>query len=187
MRKPFQSLRLALGASVAAAGLAGALPAVAQQAPPVAVPPPLPIPPTQREDRIVTRPPDIIGPPVVVRPGGSPPPRPSMITNPAWVRSPAPEYPRPAIAAGVESGRVTLSCIVLPNGRLNDCVVRNESPPGLGFAESALAATIQARVSPRTVDGAAENARVTFTVRYMLPPEPEPLPPPPLPPPPPRR
>ena len=187
MRTPFQSLRLALGASAAAAGLAGALPAVAQQAPPVAVQPPLPIPPTQREDRIVTRPPDIIGPPVIVRPDGSPPPRPSVITNPSWARPPAPEYPLAAMKAGVESGRVTLSCIVQPNGQLTGCTVRNETPPGLGFAESALAATQRARVSPRTVDGAAEHARVTFTVRYMLPPEPEPLPPPPLPPPPPRR
>lgn len=182
MRKPFQSLRLALAASIAVAGLAGALPAVAQQAPSTTAQPPLPILPTPREDRIETRPPDIIGPPVVIRPNGPPPPRPSVITNPAWSRSPAPEYPEAAVAAAVESGRVTLSCIVLPNGHLNECVVRNETPPGLGFAESALASTQRARVSPRTVDGAAERARVTFTVRYMLPPEPEPpLPVPPTP------
>ena len=184
MRIPIQSLRLALGVSAAGAGLIclAAFGVIAQERPHAPGPPaagdtgpaPIPTPPIFKEDRIRNRPPDCLD----CRP--SPPPRPSVITNPSWVRPPTPEYPDAAIDAAVESGRVTLSCIVLPNGLLSDCVVRNETPPGLGFAESALAATQRARVSPRTVDGAAVGARVTFTVRYMLPPEPKP--PVPLPP-----
>ena len=174
MRAPFQSLRLVLGASLLAAGaVAAPSGALAQQARP-APPPVLAIVPTRPEDRIeYTRPPDLVPPPLVqVRP--APPPRPPVITDPAWVRPPYPEYPEQAVAAGIDAGRVTLSCIVQPTGSLTDCVVRDETPPGAGFAESALMAATRARVAPRTVDGAAEPARVSFRVRYVAPPEPEP-------------
>jgi protein TonB len=178
MRKPFQSLSPALGVSAAATSLVwlAAFGVIAQERPhapgaPAAGdtgPAATAAPPVFKEDRIAVRPPDCLdcGPP--------PPPRPSLITNPSWVRPPTPEYPEAALDAAVESGRVTLSCIVLQNGLLTNCEVRDETPAGLGFAESALVASARARVSPRTVDGAAALARVTFTVRYMLPPEPAP-------------
>lgn len=178
MPKPFQSLRLVPGVSAAAASLIclAAFGVIAQERPHAPGPPaagetdpaPIPAPPIFKEDRVRIRPPDCLD----CRP--SPPSRPSVITNPSWVRPPTPEYPEAAIDAAVVSARVTLSCIVLQNGLLTNCEVRDETPAGLGFAESALAASARARVSPRTVDGAAELARVTFTVRYMLPPEPEP-------------
>ncbi|HYC69069.1 TonB family protein [Brevundimonas sp.] len=177
MRNPFQSLSPARGVSAAAASLVwlAAFGVIAQERPHAPGPPagdaspaPVPAPPIFKEDRIAIRPPDCLD----CRP--SPPPRPSVITNPAWASPPSPEYPKAAMDAAVASGRVTLSCIVLQNGVLTNCEVRDETPPGLGFAESALVASARARVSPRTVDGAAELARVTFTVRYILAPEPTP-------------
>lgn len=73
---------------------------------------------------------------------------------------------------------MTLQCVINPNGTLTNCDVKDETPAGVGFRESALTSVARARVSPRTVDGAAVAARVTFTIRYLAPPE-EPLPLPP--------
>jgi len=133
---------LALGAGALAA------PAVAQdQAPPLILMP---------------------APPVAVPLPYDPPPRPSVITNPAWARQPMPRYPEPALAKGVE-GRTRLECVVMPNGRLTECKLLLETPEGLGFGAEALAAARDtARVSPRTVDGAAVAARVTFNVEFRL-------------------
>lgn len=185
MRKPIQSLRLILGASVTAAGLvvgptaSGAIaqerpyasePPVAGQSAPPPVPVPVPVPPTRSGDRL-----EYTRPPTCLTCAPAAPPIPREITNPAWVRPPMPEFPEQAIAAGIASGRVTLSCVVLPDGLMHDCVLRNETPAGYGFAAAAIAATARARVSPRTVDGAAVGARVTFSVRYQMPP-PDPVP-----------
>ena len=127
-------------------------------------PPPVVVP--RKEDRV-----EYTGPPVIV-PGPPPPPappappRPSMITNPSWARQPTPEFPERAQAGGIVSGAVSLDCQIQPNGSLSDCSVVSEDPAGAGFAQAALAATRRARLSPRTVDGAAPGARTRFTVRF---------------------
>ena len=143
-----------------------------QVRPPVAVPnappPPvtLPIEPTKKEDRVEYR-----GPPVIV-PGPPPPPappappRPSVITQPAWSRQPAGEFPERALSRGIYSGTVVLSCTANPNGSLSGCSINSEDPSGAGFGQAALAGARRARLSPRTVDGAATGARVTFTTRF---------------------
>jgi protein TonB len=39
----------------------------------------------------------------------------------------------------------------------------------MGFGQEAIRGTRRARLSPRTVDGAATGARVTFTTRFQAP------------------
>jgi protein TonB len=131
--------------------------------------PPVLTPPTKKEDRI-----ENTAPPVVTTTPPQPapvpaPPRPSVITNPSWARQPSVEFPERASARGIESGRVVMNCLVNPNGSMSDCNVVSEDPPGSGFGAAAQAGARRARLSPRTVDGAAQGARVNFTVRFTPP------------------
>jgi protein TonB len=169
--------------SVAALSLAMAGPAPAQQAEPkpkpgatgTSPPPPVLILPSPRQtDR--TAPPVVV--PGVRPPPGPPPPPPNrwFITNPSWARQPQPEYPAAAIANGVTEARVTLRCLAHPNGALSGCEVIEETPAGHGFAASVIAAANRARMSPRTVDGVVQGARVQFTTRFVAPPPVEPAP-----------
>ena len=139
---------------------------------PVTLPvPPLPVPPTPKEDRIEsTIPPGRIDGPVTI-PLPPPPPKPSVITNPSWSRQPPIEFPERAQSRGIENGTVVLNCLVNQNGSVTDCNIVSEDPSGAGFGSAALAGARRARLSPRTVDGAAVNARVTFTTRFRLPSE----------------
>ncbi|MBA4805425.1 MAG: energy transducer TonB [Brevundimonas sp.] len=138
--------------------------------PPPPPPPPvtLPIEPTKKEDRV-----EYTGPPVIV-PGPPPPPappappRPSVITQPSWSRPVQPEFPERAQSRGIEEGSVEVSCTVRPDGSLANCQILNENPSGAGFGQAVLSATRRARVSPRTVDGAAQGATVRWTVRFRL-------------------
>ncbi len=111
------------------------------------------------------RPPEVI---TSVAPTVSPPPRPSVITNPEWARAPEVVYPQAALSRDVE-GWVVLTCTVTRVGRLVDCVVDDETPRGFGLAESALEGSATARVSPRTVDSLAVDARATYRTSYRLP------------------
>lgn len=131
--------------------------------------PPVITPPTKKEDRIENTAPPVITPDPP-RPAPLPaPPRPSVITNPSWSRQPAAEFPERAASRGIESGRVVLNCLVSPNGSMSDCNVVSEDPAGAGFGSAAVAGARRARLSPRTVDGAAQGARVTFTMRFVPP------------------
>ena len=125
-----------------------------------------------------------VAPPVII-PGPPAPPRdpnlPSVITNPSWARLASPEFPETATANGVAEGRATVRCTANRNGTLANCVVIEEMPEGQGFGAAALAAARRARLSPRTVDGAAENASVQFTVRFIAPVGEASPPPPPTP------
>lgn len=166
MRGRFQSL----GAVVAvAAGALTVAPAGAQQTKPK--PAPTPAPP------VITVP----APTVPISPAPPRPPRDrndaAIITNPSWARQPMPEYPEIATANGVTSGRVVLRCLSTPTGALTACETVSETPEGQGFAASALAAAARARLSPRTVDGAATGARIQFAIRFLMP-EAEPAQPP---------
>lgn len=70
------------------------------------------------------------------------------------------------MSRGIENGTVVMNCLVNANGSLTDCNVVSETPAGAGFAQAAQAGARRARLSPRTVDGAATNARVVFTTRF---------------------
>lgn len=96
------------------------------------------------------------------------PSRLSVVTNPGWSLHPRPEYPAQALSAGIEGGTVNLSCTAQSDGRLANCSVVEETPPGQGFGMAALAAARNARLSPRTIDDAATGAQVRFTMRFRL-------------------
>jgi TonB family protein len=170
MRKPIQSLSLALAASIAAVGVASGSPILAQQTPSAASPPDQALP-AAREDRIENRPPDCLDCRSAL------PPIPPEIVRVRWLRPPQAEYPALALSRGIEEGRVTLECLATMSGALESCRVLSESPAGVGFGDSALAASAAARVAPTTVDGTPTESRMTFTVRYReVPKDPLPLP-----------
>ena len=68
------------------------------------------------------------------------------------------------------SGRVVLTCHVLPSQRLRDCRVVRESPTGYGFALGALAAAKTFLVKPPQRNGVIlEQARVAIPVSFINP------------------
>jgi protein TonB len=147
-------------------GIADAALAQSKPAPkPGTTPPPpvliLPAPPQRN-----------VAPPVIV-PGPPPAPRdpnlPTVIVNPSWARQPTVDYPTVAIANAVSAGRVVLRCTANPNGSLSNCIVIEEDPEGQGFAQAAISGARRARLSPRTIDGAAVGATVQFTIHFRAP------------------
>src|SRR4051794_975407 len=87
----------------------------------------------------------------------APAPKPSVITQPAWLRKPTGEdfaalYPKNAARDNVE-GRAVLRCRVTTTGELADCQVTDETPPGRGFGEAALAMAPKFAMRPQTKDG----------------------------------
>lgn len=72
------------------------------------------------------------------------------------------------IVALPTEGEVTLRCVAKSDGHLTDCIILSERPAGAGFGEEALRSARQAKLAPRTVRGAPENASVQFTVRFRM-------------------
>ena len=130
----------------------------------------------QTEDMILVEP----VPPPVAQPNPTPATEPvttvgpngEVVRPPAWVRQPMPEYPELAMRRGIESGDVVLRCETLAAGEFGACEVVSETPRGAGFGEVALAATRQARVKPRSIDGFETDGMTQFTVRFRMAPEP---------------
>ncbi|MEJ8405642.1 energy transducer TonB, partial [Brevundimonas vesicularis] len=133
--------------------------------PNIVPPPPVNITPTKKEDRV-----EYTGPPVNI-PGPPPPPappappRPSTITNVQWSRQPRPtadDFPARALEREI-SGSATVECTARSNGSPANCRVVSEEPAGMGFGRAAIRVVQRGQLSPRTVDGAAQDA--TFRVR----------------------
>ncbi|WP_292051303.1 energy transducer TonB, partial [Brevundimonas sp. UBA5866] len=144
-------------------------PVVTDIAPPVTVD----VEPTKKEDRR-----EYEGPPVVVQgpppppapPAPPPPPKASVITNPQWSRAPRPterDFPQRALDRGV-GGYAVVECTVTPSGRPEGCRTIEESPSGMGFGQAAQRIVQRGQLSPRTVDGAATNAKFTVRVPFNL-------------------
>lgn len=140
-----------------------------QPRPPVAVPdvptiPPLPVPPVER--RIEQPEPPRAPPPE--------PPRPSVITNPDWLRLPSGDdinryYPDRAQRMEVE-GRVTLNCSVTAKGTLESCSISNEDPNNMGFGDAAMRMTRLFKMRPQTKDGQpVSGGQVRIPIRFSLP------------------
>ncbi|MFN5211415.1 energy transducer TonB, partial [Brevundimonas sp.] len=141
-----------------------------------APPPPvtLNIEPTKKEDRV-----EYAGPPVIV-PGPPPPPappapvRPSVITNPDWVRRPsgadlARFYPERALERGI-SGSATVQGVVQENGRVTNCTIVEEDPAGQGFGRATVQLCSRFQMRPQTRDGApVGGARVNIPIRWQVP------------------
>jgi TonB family protein len=108
--------------------------------------------------------------------------RPSVITNPDWLRRPTGEdiaryYPEKASRAEVE-GRATVSCKVNAEGLLVGCSVVDETPADYGFGSAALNMALLFKMRPMTKDGVpVPGGTVRIPIRFMLPKgPPEPMP-----------
>jgi len=125
--------------------------------------PPLPVPPVEK--RIEEPRPPAAPPPE--------PPRPSVITNPDWIRRPGAEdyaryYPERASRMGV-SGRASISCTVTARGTLEGCSVSGEDPGDQGFGDAAIKMSKLFKMRPQTKDGApVDGGRVTIPIRFQM-------------------
>jgi TonB family protein len=96
------------------------------------------------------------------------------IANPDWIRRPTGEemannYPRVAQLLGLD-GRAVIVCEVTLQGTTTNCVVKSETPVGMGFGEAAISLSDFFRMKPMTVDGApVAGGRVTVPMGFMVP------------------
>ena len=102
------------------------------------VPPPdVPMPTTQAEPVIsvvtATPPPEpvVIAPPVVVAPPAppAPPPKPAIRRGITPVVRVEPVYPRAAVRAGIEKGRVVARVMIDEKGNVTDVIIVSADPP----------------------------------------------------------
>jgi len=140
-----------------------------QPRPPAAVPldtptiPPLPVPPVEHHI-------DIPQPPAAAPAA----PRPSVITNPDWLRKPSSEdmaryFPDRAQRMGV-NGRATISCSVTAKGTLEGCSVISEEPSDQDFGSAAIRMSKLFKMRPKTADGApVEGGTVRIPIRFQAP------------------
>lgn len=84
--------------------------------------------------------------------------------EPVWTTPPTAAFPPGARARGATEGTVRLNCVVAPANRLSDCRVESEQPPGVGFAQSALAGAAAAQLDTST-DQAGRVVRTTIRFR----------------------
>ena len=108
--------------------------------------------------------------------------RPSVITNPDWMRRPTGEdmarfYPDKAQRDEIE-GRATIYCTVTAEGSLSGCSVVDETPADYGFGAAALNLGLLFKMRPMTKDGVpVSGGWVRIPIRFMLPKAaPEPIP-----------
>ena len=81
-----------------------------------------------------------------------------------WARPPRPAYPFPA---KYTAGFAMLSCMALPDGRLDACLVESEFPVDGGFGKQALKSTDDARL--QSSDGAPVSPRlIVFRTNFMM-------------------
>ncbi|MBX7249732.1 MAG: energy transducer TonB [Caulobacteraceae bacterium] len=90
--------------------------------------------------------------------------------KPSWRRLPSEEqmtavFPEQAWKDGV-SGGATLECTVMVTGRVKDCIVKIETPPGQGFGAAVLSLSRYFVVTPRRINGRPVEARIN--IPYMM-------------------
>ena len=84
--------------------------------------------------------------------------------NVTWARPPRPSYPFPGKYSG---GFAMLSCMALPDGRLDDCLIESEFPSDGGFGKQALRSTGDARLEAS--DGAPISPRlIVFRTNFVM-------------------
>lgn len=99
-----------------------------------------------------------------------PPTSPSVVVNPDWLRKPSSDdlraaWPVAAFKAGV-GGRAVITCQVTTQGLLTNCVVAEETPPGLNFGAAALLLAPAFVMKPKTVDGVPVVSKVTIPINF---------------------
>lgn len=98
---------------------------------------------------------------------------PSSDTAPDWKAIPYPAQPGCKGASLVDTrwrreGHVVLRCRVTAAGRVDNCTVMSEDPPGVGFGQVALGMTCSFRMKPKIVDGKPVDSEVTIPVQFAL-------------------
>jgi TonB family protein len=98
-------------------------------------------------------------------------PKPDKDTN--WLRRPTPEdllvvWPKEAWRSGL-GGIARINCVVTSQGRLQDCFVEAESPPGAHFGSAALLLSAQFAFRPATKDGHPVRTGARIPVNFVLP------------------
>lgn len=91
-----------------------------------------------------------------------------LITNPNWRTMPIAEFPSRATQNNIEVGEAIISCELLATGRLTNCTVVSEDPPGYGFGESAIRASRRARITPAVVNGVPQVGRVVYPQHFLI-------------------
>jgi len=100
--------------------------------------------------------------------------KPSIITQPDWLRRPVAEdmanyYPKAAAAANIE-GKATLHCRVTEAGALSDCTVSEEDPLDQGFGAAAMNLAPLFKMRPMTRDGVpVPGGKINIPIRFQLP------------------
>lgn len=96
----------------------------------------------------------------------------AMVAKPAWAAMPtAADFQStfPKSQNGVNDVRVVLGCTVEAGGALGGCAVAQETPPGQGYGEGALALASKFRVAPWGLDGAPTvGAKIRLPIHYEL-------------------
>ena len=96
----------------------------------------------------------------------------ATVTKPAWAQLPTPadfQATFPKTQNGVNDVRVVLGCTVEAGGVLGGCAVAQETPPGQGYGEGALALASKFRVAPWSIDGAPTvGAKIRLPIHYEL-------------------
>ncbi len=97
------------------------------------------------------------------------------ITKPSWAQTPTAEqlaffYPSAGIHAGRPTGRGTMACDVDAKGRLENCSIYQEDPPGLGFGEAALKVAKYFQMAPKDSAGrSVAGGRVIIPIVFRAP------------------
>ncbi len=80
-------------------------------------------------------------------------------------------YPEAAVDNHVE-GWARMKCRVMADGRLQDCSILAEEPPGFALGKATLYAARFFKMRPQTIDGApVESASVLIPLVWQLPPD----------------
>jgi protein TonB len=111
---------------------------------------------------------------ITATPVQPPPPRPAVMGpyRPDWIEKPSAEdlseyYPAHAASHQI-SGKATIVCKVMAEGRLNDCRVTSETPAGEQFGKAALKLSSKFRMIPPD-DLTAAPATVTVPLVFEVP------------------
>jgi len=102
-----------------------------------------------------------------------PAPPPELI-DPVWLQIASPAmagklFPDAAAKAGLKTGRAVLACQAAQDGSLKGCTVVDETPPGLGFGEAALAISAVMKMNLWTPQGfPVEGAKIHVPIRVNL-------------------
>lgn len=93
-----------------------------------------------------------------------------VITNPDFLERPDParmHYPARAERAQV-AGHVDLKCVVNEKGKVEACVVAEETPTGFGFGKAAIDFVSTYKMRPKTRDGVPTGgAHVNFPINFV--------------------